>query len=1542
MGLDLEVFNAIRELEEEERGAGPIRLEPDFRPTSSVVPTAPAEAEVQPKEPPRKLTPAERSEILFNAQLPPESQRYLAESINPFVSLKRRRDLTEQRLSQVDDLIFKEFGKRFSEEELDANRESHPLLNERYVIKTTLDSLSEEVGRIQEKEEASVSARGKVTLPQAQEIAKGVAKEQYEKRFDLGEKYGGRPLGHFFASLAEFGPSVTAPIDREEIKGFTEAIGSGTGSAVRYFAMLGMGQAALARSAGYQALKTLAAEGGTLAGLGVTAAEIGTGALVTGMLTAAEENVNPIWEGAKSAGAFTATMGASKMIGGALTQSGIGEWWVRSAPKVAQKFLNVPLKYAASRMDDFVETLGEVGYVAYHEGLEEALIQAPALLALNLITETVGEFGPGLRFAMMKRDRSRFRTVQLEQVNEALADPETSAMDRVDLEKFKTVLEDPKKTDALLDGDPEVIAELARTEEDFDDLQIVEEVDDALSEVEETPAEPTPMDIDAEEIIDMSDAEIEDLATTLVDAGFDTLDIVSDGEIVDSVSLLDVVPEQEVRPTERPVEIKKTEVKEGQVKPSKVKPVVREVTGQKKEAAPIETTEERLLKEKLTTEERAARKGFVAGKKVATEKERTKSRERLAEVRAKLKERKEKAVQKTKEEEKGKRERLVERKKKLVERIKERQAERESKRKEKEKRRRLISRIKNIQKSAKKNLNENQRNAINELLQDIELEKFSAKKFQRYNRFLNNFIETLDENERATFKSHIEEARRINNRMAVDKDQVSTEELEELYNAIQHQVNLSQLKSSLRRKREKKTRERLVQRVTDQLNVSLDDMESGFMGGEKVGILRRLKNFVDLHKLNLLDKHVIADIFERDPDGVIHDLLINNFNDAEARKAEILEKYRDPIMIDIASNEKLRNDLDELHKINKSLELTGNQAVEIYMHLDNAKAFADLTRGGIVRRVNGEVISEKPYKMTEADIDAVVGIVEGSPDLQKFANDMGASLDAMFEELNDVYKRLFGNRVDLIREDSYFPIKVAREFLSQKTLEESIEAYITSRYGADYITFDKGIFKMRKARGAPIFIDGAMTSFVGHMDNASNLVAFEEPLQRANTVFNRTDIKQMLSKQYGGNQINKRIRKVLVDVVGEIGRPTDIDKAVAFIRKNVTTADIAPSVPAMLKQTLSFANTLPYLKPSDMVAGMTKVFGSISSRELSELTAEWEGRSKFIKNRFRKGFDVTLQDIIDSQDLLRSLGFSKSKLPTSLADLRAKAFFGIRGMDKITILAIAEGAKNKVLRESSNLDAEQLDRAIQKEADRIIRRTQIASSRLDRAPVLNTQSELVKALTVFYGAQSKILNASIGKIYADYKRTGNKKEMVSKLMSMAAPMLMINFIGSIGITAFINHLWGYISGDDEEEKKSLASLPTLKRIAEERKKPSLKQQSANAVIEGLGSLHPVLRMFIRPVSRGLILGETYWLKNFNNPILRPISRLFDQLSKIKNKKDKANIGAVERLKEGDKEFKEAMDLLIATMNVPAKMGLGIPMFKIANLLRAAEQRLKSE
>jgi len=320
-----------------------------------------------------------------------------------------------------------------------------------------------------------------------------------------------------------------------------------------------------------------------------------------------------------------AKAGVAKILDKAakVTPQAFREWAKTGGMRRLGDMKNMARNFGVERIYDFSESFNQALMLAYRQSESPAdfATKFPALLATtfagNVANEVVLDLAmgslrlPGKMNATAKRQLAkqyinRQDAFTKEQKN-TLHQMVEVAPDATNMKSYLDAVAGAKEISEESDVLTDMLTDIMEDDPIFDDLEVVpdpaetaqmseaiKEQFDALEEIDEQGVI-QPFPISQEELAGIQDLEGQernDFINEIESSGFDGL-IVDNQDIVplDSLrvaeeAILDVVPEQEVRPTER-------EVLEPGPADTELKRIIREKTGQRKQQTPVKTTEER-------------------------------------------------------------------------------------------------------------------------------------------------------------------------------------------------------------------------------------------------------------------------------------------------------------------------------------------------------------------------------------------------------------------------------------------------------------------------------------------------------------------------------------------------------------------------------------------------------------------------------------------------------------------------------------------------------------------------------------------------------------------------------------------------------------------------------------------------------------------------------------------------------------------------------------------------------------------------------------
>jgi chorismate mutase len=510
-------------------------------------------------------------------------------------------------------------------------------------------------------------------------------------------------------------------------------------------------------------------------------------------------------------------------------------------------------------------------------------------------------------------------------------------------------------------------------------------------------------------------------------------------------------------------------------------------------------------------------------------------------------------------------------------------------------------------------------------------------------------------------------------------------------------------------------------------------------------------------------------------------------------------------------NRKRFNYFDESVDIVGSKPITKGEAIMVGLNVTNEGNSSAL-------RKNFENESIKDPKKRRDSADIVINNILNTlsqADI-KFINevlkivDMSDSIsttDKTVDGTSKVYRQLTGLTLDKVEgtprktangtiNGGYFPK------IFQRQLDQDVAAHselFTNGTGQTWakppgqFVFDRTVGDM------PLRLD--MTSIAEHIHNVVRYVTHSVPLRDVSRIVTAEGFKNAIIDTQGKDTYNQLVRWL-----SWVGNPIpkdsfigkQADNAIRTLKTGVV-ANLIISIPVMLKQFLSFTNTMHELGFKQSFAAFgdtTEITEEVTNEGLLPITRSMKvamSKSPFIRNRRRK-YD---QDILDATERFR-LPFRKND-PTSaqmrrfMSDRswRDTIFEFIRFADGITVGTTWLSAYNKAM--SDNMNEEQAINF----ADDTVARTQPTFTAKDSADI-QRGSVLMRSFVMFYSFFNVMRN-SLGETNHKVLQSLRGKEYKAAVREVLRGYLYKVFLPSY-LALAINYAAAAAGGDDEWDK----------------------------------------------------------------------------------------------------------------------------------------------
>jgi hypothetical protein len=409
--------------------------------------------------------------------------------------------------------------------------------------------------------------------------------------------------------------------------------------------------------------------------------------------------------------------------------------------------------------------------------------------------------------------------------------------------------------------------------------------------------------------------------------------------------------------------------------------------------------------------------------------------------------------------------------------------------------------------------------------------------------------------------------------------------------------------------------------------------------------------------------------------------------------------------------------------------------------------------------------------------------------------------------------------------------------------------YIERVYGPKAVSLDKGWQQERTESAGPIYLSGALNQTQNHIERMADYIGFEKWLHTANNYITNEKIQQAIVSRLGKNDLDF-LNKNIYDVVDMKFQREQIETITDFLAKNTTLGMLWMMPATMAKQMVSYVSSAEVLgmdayNPSMFTQAMKNVaFNYDVTRSM------WQNLSGYVWARANQGYSRDAQDIRRNNMLIRTLTGKRegvfnafrrglisdyagpktqrlrrilSGSKNSVSSLQEMGMAGIQKMDEATILLVAEMARMKYMKDH-NLDENMSPKQIQlmtEYAEDVIRKTQSASSLVDRAQMLRSRNRMIKLFTQFTSSVTKDIGAV-------YRTITDERQPIMYRLSLAGMI----FGSQVLLLAGIDELGDQLFGKPDDEKGMLGV-----RKEDEIPERIAKRMSMNAIYNLAGAIY---------------------------------------------------------------------------------------------------------
>lgn len=560
----------------------------------------------------------------------------------------------------------------------------------------------------------------------------------------------------------------------------------------------------------------------------------------------------------------------------------------------------------------------------------------------------------------------------------------------------------------------------------------------------------------------------------------------------------------------------------------------------------------------------------------------------------------------------------------------------------------------------------------------------------------------------------------------------------------------------LKRKRDKKARNKVVGATENLLKVSMMDARSYFdrLGGSALSVYNELR-----------------DAFSN---------RVWMIKEAQEKMQEALKG------MDTTS---WTGDKAEVHTFmvaGQKLQMTTGQIMALYELNKRNQAKKHLRYGGIkptdIGKGSKTIKRITPVKLTQTDIDVITSKL--TPEqrrvadaMQKFMSNECAAWGNKTTMLMYGYER-FGVK-------DYFPIKTDGNSVDTKDQ--------TKYFAAKKQGFTKETVK--NAQNA-LIVGDIFDIFTNHVTDMATYSAYSAPLMDAmkwfnyramdydgDMVINSGSVKEEMERAYG-REAQEYFKKLIQDINGETSGGIDLqlfDIAVS----NMKVASVGANIRVAIQQPTAYLRAAAVMNPKYLASAMFKKSAMKKAQQYSAIT-QWKSWGYF-----ETSIGKSMKDVITGQQSWRE---KVNEATMKLAQLG----------DDVTWGYLWNACENEIkdTHKGVEYDSEEFLKLTAKRFDEVVDQTQVVDSVLHRSQFMRRQDGLAKMASSFMAEPTKSYNLLMNAVRDVQEGKGGAKKRLGRVVAAYTVTQVVN----AAVVAFIDAMRGKEDDDKEYWERYVESL----------------------------------------------------------------------------------------------------------------------------------------
>ena len=352
-----------------------------------------------------------------------------------------------------------------------------------------------------------------------------------------------------------------------------------------------------------------------------------------------------------------------------------------------------------------------------------------------------------------------------------------------------------------------------------------------------------------------------------------------------------------------------------------------------------------------------------------------------------------------------------------------------------------------------------------------------------------------------------------------------------------------------------------------------------------------------------------------------------------------------------------------------------------------------------------------------------------------------------------------------------------------------------------------GIVQNREGGGLPFMVDDFWSTVWGHVDSASALIHYAEPVRSAELVLAHPEIRSEIAARLG-ERLNRGVSDFLVDA-SMVEHPTNrIGAEIKRLSGNVGKALTQTSWKAWLRNSLGVVTLAQELDARDLAAGIAGALKPGAFKRMIEQSPDvWH---RYYAQPFAAHTQVAEAPGMvtgrEARALLGAAGKSAADgRPVEAVRVALRSFNAVRAnnwFDSIPIRVAYAAAENIVKREEPGLFGERRVAWVNQRAQEIIRRTANTYSRFDRSgwAALVDRHQSLTPFIMFKSDASKRYNQGV-RFLRIARQTGKVAPLFKYLASAALGIYLSKVIIGAGGNYVLDKLGSGDSAAGQEIRK---------------------------------------------------------------------------------------------------------------------------------------------